>query len=100
MSGEQPVTEDDLHAYIDDALDFSRRRQVEAFLDQNPDARQPRRNLCETARRPSRRLGALCPGANSLSSRPDGIDRAKTPASAILAATGGGCGVDFRRRRR
>jgi hypothetical protein len=30
MNGERPVTEDDLHAYIDDALDFSRRRQVEA----------------------------------------------------------------------
>ena len=40
MNGERPVTEDDLHAYIDDALDFSRRRQVEAFIDQDADARR------------------------------------------------------------
>lgn len=33
-----PVTEDDLHAYVDNCLDEKRRAEVEAWLRQNPDA--------------------------------------------------------------
>ncbi len=35
-----PVGEDDLHAYVDDRLDADRRREVDAYLDANPEARK------------------------------------------------------------
>ena len=35
-----PVGEDDLHAYVDDQLDPDRRREVDAYLDVNPEVRR------------------------------------------------------------
>jgi anti-sigma factor RsiW len=37
MSSGRPITEDDLHGYVDDALDFSRRAEVENYLALHPD---------------------------------------------------------------
>ncbi len=37
MSAERPITEDDLHAYVDVALDPARREEVAAYLDRHPD---------------------------------------------------------------
>ena len=34
----RPILEEDLHAYVDDELDASRRREVQAYLDQHPEA--------------------------------------------------------------
>jgi len=38
MSTPRPVTEDELHAYVDNALDAFRRSEVEAWLAENPEA--------------------------------------------------------------
>ncbi len=38
MNISRPVSEDELHAYVDNALDASRRGEVEAWLAENPDA--------------------------------------------------------------
>src|SRR6185436_10684403 len=35
-----PVGEDDLHAYVDDQLDPDRRREVDTYLDANPEVRR------------------------------------------------------------
>ncbi|HUK00485.1 MAG TPA: anti-sigma factor [Stellaceae bacterium] len=35
---DRPITEEDLHAYVDDALDAVRRGEVEAYLARHPDA--------------------------------------------------------------
>jgi len=37
-SAARPILEEDLHAFVDDALDASRRREVQAYLDLHPDA--------------------------------------------------------------
>lgn len=37
MTTRRPITEEDLHAYVDKALDASRREEVEAYLKQHPD---------------------------------------------------------------
>jgi anti-sigma factor RsiW len=37
MSSGRPITEEDLHAYVDDALDPSRRAEVETYLGLHPD---------------------------------------------------------------
>ena len=34
----RPITEDDLHAFVDQALDAERHHEVEAFLDTNTEA--------------------------------------------------------------
>ncbi len=39
MTG-RPITEDDLHAYIDEALDPARRGEVQAYLDGHPEVQQ------------------------------------------------------------
>jgi anti-sigma factor RsiW len=41
-----PIGEDDLHAYVDDQLDPDRRREVEAYLDANPEERRRITLLC------------------------------------------------------
>ncbi|MDH4273778.1 MAG: anti-sigma factor, partial [Gammaproteobacteria bacterium] len=38
MSDTNSITENDLHAYVDQRLDPARRAQVEAYLDDNADA--------------------------------------------------------------
>lgn len=38
MSGESPITETDLHGYVDDRLEPERRRVVERYLAEQPDA--------------------------------------------------------------
>lgn len=38
MSGDRPITDDDLQAYVDDALDSRRRTQVQAWLAEHPEA--------------------------------------------------------------
>lgn len=40
MSGETPITEADLHAYVDGQLPAERRREIEAYLAQRPDEAQ------------------------------------------------------------
>jgi anti-sigma factor RsiW len=40
MNRNGPVGEDDLHAYVDDQLDPDRRREVDAYLDVNPEIRR------------------------------------------------------------
>ncbi|MDE1905466.1 MAG: anti-sigma factor [Rhodospirillales bacterium] len=37
MTTGRPITEEDLHAYVDEALDITRRDEVEAYLRQHPD---------------------------------------------------------------
>jgi anti-sigma factor RsiW len=37
MSRDLPIQEEELHAYVDDALDQSRRRQVQEYLDSHPE---------------------------------------------------------------
>lgn len=38
MKRQAPITDADLHAYVDDQLNPARRREVEAYLAENPDA--------------------------------------------------------------
>jgi anti-sigma factor RsiW len=39
MSSERPISEDDLHAYVDHALDAERQIEVQAYLDRHPEIR-------------------------------------------------------------
>jgi anti-sigma factor RsiW len=59
----RPIGEDDLHAYVDDQLDPDRRREVDAYLDANPDIR--------------RRMGAFCADVTAL--REEAKDRLASP---------------------
>lgn len=40
MTGDRPISEDDLHAYIDDVLDEARRDAVRRYLNAHPDAQR------------------------------------------------------------
>ncbi|WP_198082843.1 anti-sigma factor [Variovorax sp. E3] len=54
----RPILEEDLHAYVDDALDAPRRREVRDYLDHHPEARARSRPMRSTGRpcaRPWRR---------------------------------------------
>ncbi|RXF70886.1 anti-sigma factor family protein [Hansschlegelia zhihuaiae] len=47
MSSVRPISEDDLHAYIDGALDGARRAEVEAYLAENPEVAKRVQGLAE-----------------------------------------------------
>jgi anti-sigma factor RsiW len=63
-AGERPISEDELHAYVDDQLDTARRLEVERYLDAHPDV--SRRVSVYRAHRESLRVALAAPAAEPI----------------------------------
>lgn len=64
MAAERPIAEDELHAFVDDRLETTRRREVERYLESQPEL--SRRVFAYRAQRDSLRMALASPAAEPI----------------------------------